>query len=107
MNADDLTRLHVIVRDERKLHRLVDALTAAVMLSGKVRPMASRSIVAPSVTMIEAKRRLNWVMEWAIARIKEDGWAVQRVVDKCYPTLQDWLDTKDVTPSKSAMWSVE
>ena len=99
--------LFKLVKDERKLYRLMDALTACVRLSARTRTQSRLSIVTPQISGAEYKRRLDWITQWAMSRIRDNHWAVERVVDKCFATLLDFLDSKNTDPGNATMWAAE
>ena len=104
MKEDKLIELVKLVNDPRKILRLADKLGAAVALSVRSHPM-SRFTVKAQITRDEEARRATWRVNWAMERIRDNKWGVERVIDKYFEALCDFIDKKETTVSPFGMWS--
>ncbi len=103
---DQLQRLMKIANVEQ-MTRISNAVAKAVTSSVKLRPMVGASILEPSVTRDEYKRRVEWCITFAMDRMRDDGWAPDRVCDTIGTYLLDFLDTKKIIIPKGGMWTAQ
>lgn len=105
IDHDRLRKLYQLVKTPSAFKRLVDAVAAAVARSTEEHPVSQAGLITPSLTRDEQNLRVDWCLNWAMEKMGDHQWAVERICDKVGHALADSLKTKPEPEQKGDMWS--